>query len=126
EKIISFYTFNPNLSKSTRPDEYPVVMKPSLDAIRKSNDVAEIDPCRTLFLDDSIRNVAAGKALGLRTALVGKSGKFKEADYAFETVNSLTQAIPEIWFGEGDNDNQRLSRNRSQIDLALATAPVGA
>jgi putative hydrolase of the HAD superfamily len=128
EKIICFETLNPNLSKSTRPDEFPVVLKPSLDAFRIAIDVAEIDPRRTLFLDDSIRNVAAGKALGLRTALVGKSGKFKEADYAFETVNSLTQAIPEIWLAEGDNDidNQRLSRTRSQIDLALATAPVGA
>ncbi|KAG5560146.1 hypothetical protein RHGRI_003433 [Rhododendron griersonianum] len=70
EKIICFETFNPNLSKSTRPDEFPVVLKPSQEAFRIAIDVAEIDPRRTLFLDDSLRNVAAGKALGLRTAMV--------------------------------------------------------
>ncbi|GMP56458.1 hypothetical protein CsSME_00020939 [Camellia sinensis var. sinensis] len=70
ELIICFETLNPNLSKSTRLDEFPVVLKPSLDAIKTAIDVAEVDPCRTLFLDDSVRNVAAGKALGLRTVLV--------------------------------------------------------
>ncbi|CAL5392900.1 unnamed protein product [Camellia sinensis] len=64
ELIICFETLNPNLSKSTRLDEFPVVLKPSLDAIKTAIDVAEVDPCRTLFLDDSVRNVAAGKALG--------------------------------------------------------------
>ncbi|KAI5316687.1 hypothetical protein L3X38_036394 [Prunus dulcis] len=34
--------------------------------------VAEVDPRRTLFLDDNIRNVAAGKAVGLRTVLLNK------------------------------------------------------
>ncbi|KAG5560145.1 hypothetical protein RHGRI_003433 [Rhododendron griersonianum] len=126
EKIICFETFNPNLSKSTRPDEFPVVLKPSQEAFRIAIDVAEIDPRRTLFLDDSLRNVAAGKALGLRTAMVGKSGKFKEADYALENINSLAQAIPEIWFGEGENENHRLSGTRSQIEPVLATASVGA
>ncbi|GFZ08852.1 haloacid dehalogenase-like hydrolase (HAD) superfamily protein [Actinidia rufa] len=160
EQIVCFETLNPNLAKSTRPDEFPVVLKPSLDAFRIAIDVAEIDPRRTvrrqacfscrincencdgdrdrrlslndvlfsflfcfqLFLDDSIRNVAAGKAVGLRTTLVGKSVKIKEADYVLETVNSLAQAIPEIWLGEG----QRMNRTRSQIDPILATAPVGA
>ncbi|KAE9453178.1 hypothetical protein C3L33_14918, partial [Rhododendron williamsianum] len=115
-----------NLSKSTRPDEFPVVLKPSLEAFRIAIDVAEIDPRHTLFLDDSLRNVAAGKALGLRTAMVGKSGKFKEADYALENINSLAQAIPEIWFGEGETENHRLSRTRSQIEPVHATASVGA
>ncbi|PSS01445.1 Pyrimidine 5-nucleotidase protein [Actinidia chinensis var. chinensis] len=122
EQIVCFETLNPNLAKSTRPDEFPVVLKPSLDAFRIAIDVGEIDPRRTLFLDDSVRNVAAGKAVGLRTTLVGKSVKIKEADYVLETVNSLAQAIPEIWLGEG----QRMNRTRSQIDPILATAPVGA
>ncbi|GFZ22034.1 hypothetical protein Acr_29g0011960 [Actinidia rufa] len=122
EQIICFETMNPNLAKSTRPDEFPVVLKPSLEAFRIAIDVAEIDPRRTLFLDDSVRNVAAGKAVGLRTALVGRSIKIKEADFVLETVNSLAQAIPEIWLGEG----QRMTRTRSQMDPMLATAPIGA
>ncbi|GMP56456.1 hypothetical protein CsSME_00020939 [Camellia sinensis var. sinensis] len=124
ELIICFETLNPNLSKSTRLDEFPVVLKPSLDAIKTAIDVAEVDPCRTLFLDDSVRNVAAGKALGLRTVLVGKSGKIKEADYALETVNNLAQAIPEIWFGTGDGNDRRLNRTKGQLDAILATAPL--
>ncbi|KAL6970403.1 hypothetical protein U1Q18_030103 [Sarracenia purpurea var. burkii] len=131
EQIICFETLNPNLAKSIRLDEFPVVLKPSLEAMRIAIDVASVDPRRTLFLDDSVRNVAAGKALGLRTALVGKSGKIKEADYALECINSLAQVIPEIWFGgsggEDDHDDDRkISRTRNQIDSIVATTPVGA
>ncbi|KAG6704590.1 hypothetical protein I3843_07G135000 [Carya illinoinensis] len=67
EQIICFETMNPNLSKSTRPDEFPVLLKPSMDAMKIALDVADVDPRRTLFLDDNVCNVAAGKDLGLRT-----------------------------------------------------------
>ncbi|GFZ22053.1 haloacid dehalogenase-like hydrolase (HAD) superfamily protein [Actinidia rufa] len=153
EQIICFETMNPNLAKSTRPDEFPVVLKPSLDAFRIAIDVAEIDPRRTLFLDDSVRkcgrrqgcgspngsgkfekekkkNVVSvhrhrtvyGSASSYILPRVGKSIKIKEADFVLETVNSLAQAIPEIWLGEG----QRMTRTRSQMDPILATAPIGA
>lgn len=46
-----------------------------------------------------MRNVAAGKAMGLGTVLVGKTVKSKEADYVMENVNKLAQVIPEIWGG---------------------------
>ncbi|KAF5736859.1 putative phosphatase family protein [Tripterygium wilfordii] len=70
DQIICFETMNTNLSKSTRPDEFPVLLKPSMDAMRIAIRVAAVDPHRTLFLDDNVCNVAAGKALGLRTVLV--------------------------------------------------------
>ncbi|PQQ09334.1 uncharacterized protein Pyn_10207 [Prunus yedoensis var. nudiflora] len=76
---------NPNLPSSTRPDEFPVVLKPSMEAMEIALRVAEVDPRRTLFLDDNVRNVAAGKAVGLRTVLVGKTVKSKEADYVLRT-----------------------------------------
>uniref|UniRef100_A0A5B6YRA5 Pyridoxal phosphatase n=1 Tax=Davidia involucrata TaxID=16924 RepID=A0A5B6YRA5_DAVIN len=126
EQIICFETLNPNLSKSTRPDEFPVVLKPSLDAMKIAIDVAEVDPRRTLFLDDNVRNVAAGKALGLRTVLVGKTVKTKEADYALESVNNVAQVIPEIWLSGAEGNNQSISRTRSQMDSILATPLVGA
>ncbi|KAL5541592.1 hypothetical protein UlMin_009302 [Ulmus minor] len=126
EKIICFETMNPNLSKSSRPDEFPVVLKPSTDAMKIALAVADVDPRRTLFLDDSVRNVAAGKAVGLRTVLVGKSVKTKEADYALETVNNLAQVIPEIWVSGTEGGDQRISRTRSEIDSILATTAVGA
>ncbi|KAI5352355.1 PREDICTED: salicylic acid-binding 2 [Prunus dulcis] len=63
---------NPNLPSSTRPNEFPVVLKPSMEAMEIALRVAEVDPRRTLFLDDNIRNVAAGKAVGLRTVSLNK------------------------------------------------------
>ncbi|KDP40159.1 hypothetical protein JCGZ_02157 [Jatropha curcas] len=126
DQIICFETMNPNLSKSTRPDEFPVLLKPSMDAMKIALQVANVDPRRTLFLDDNARNVAAGKAMGLRTVLVGKTVKSKEADYVLENVNKLAQVIPEILGSGKDSGEQRISRTRSEIDSMLATAPVGA
>ncbi|XP_071722647.1 uncharacterized protein C24B11.05 [Rutidosis leptorrhynchoides] len=131
EKIICFETMNQNLPNSTRPDEFPVLLKPSMDAMELAIRVADVDPRRTLFFDDNVRNIAAGKALGLRTALVGKTVKSKEADYVLETVNNLAQVIPEIWVNQtdgGDHRRQRISRSRSELESILntATTPVGA
>ncbi|KAK3042135.1 hypothetical protein RJ639_001255 [Escallonia herrerae] len=124
EQIICFETMNPSLAKSSTPDEFPVVLKPSLDAMNIAMDVAEVDPRRTLFFDDSVRNVAAGKAVGLQTALVGKTMRTKEADYAMEDVHNLVQVIPAIWY-KGE-DEQRMNRTRSDIESILTTTPVGA
>ncbi|KAG2727533.1 hypothetical protein I3760_01G161000 [Carya illinoinensis] len=126
EQIICFETMNPNLSKSTRPDEYPVLLKPSMDAMKIALDVADVDPRRTLFLDDNVRNVAAGKDLGLRTVLVGKTLKSKEADYAVENVKDLAHAIPEIWVSGMNGGDERIGRTKSEIDSILAITAVGA
>ncbi|KAL3812637.1 hypothetical protein ACJIZ3_013905 [Penstemon smallii] len=124
EKIICFETMNPNLLKSKRTDEFPVLLKPSLKAFRIAVEDAEVDPRRTLFLDDNVKNVAAGKVVGFRTALVGKAIKSKEADYALEVVTNMVQVIPEIWLS-GEND-ERINRTRSEMDSILATTSVGA
>ncbi|CAN0856720.1 Uncharacterized protein C24B11.05 [Linum grandiflorum] len=125
DQIICFETMNPNLPNSTRPDEFPVLLKPSMDAMKIALRAADVDPRRTLFLDDNSRNVAAGKALGLRTVLVGKTVKIPEADYVVEKIHNLAQAVPEIWVAGGD---QRISRSKSDMDsiLATAAATVGA
>ncbi|CAH1444087.1 unnamed protein product [Lactuca virosa] len=119
EQIICFETMNPNLfkSKSSSPQEFPVILKPSLEAINIAMDVAEVDPKRTLFLDDNARNIAAGKSVGLRTVLVGKTMKTKEADYALEWIHNLMQVVPEIWFTKKDKNS--LKRNPSDLNLTL-------
>ncbi|KAI3770891.1 hypothetical protein L6452_02039 [Arctium lappa] len=106
DQIICFETMNPNLfnSKSSSPLEFPVVLKPSLKAINIALDVAEVDPSRTLFLDDNVRNIAAGKVVGLRTVLVGKKTTTKEADYALEKINNLMHVVPEIWVKRKENN----------------------
>lgn len=126
DQIICFETMNPNLSKATRPDEFPVLLKPSMNAMKLALHVANVDPRHALFLDDNIKNVTAGKALGLRTVLVGKTVKVGEADYVLENVNNLTQVIPEIWVSQSDGGDQRISRTRSELESILTTTPVGA
>ncbi|KNA24300.1 hypothetical protein SOVF_017060 [Spinacia oleracea] len=101
EQIICFETLNPNLSMATRPDEIPVVLKPSIDAIQIAISAADINPHRTLFLDDN----------------VGRTMKTQEADYALESVNNLAQAIPEIWMINGSEKDNEMAIGRSMSDL---------
>uniref|UniRef100_A0A1J3D9I5 Uncharacterized protein C24B11.05 n=1 Tax=Noccaea caerulescens TaxID=107243 RepID=A0A1J3D9I5_NOCCA len=75
----------------------PVVCKPSESAIEKALEIANIDPNRTLFFEDSVRNVQAGKRVGLYTVLVGTSNKVKGADYALESIHNMKEALPELW-----------------------------
>lgn len=125
DQIICFETMNPNLSRSTWSNEYPVVLKPSLDAMTIALRVAQINPCRSLFLDDNVHNIAAGKAMGLQTCLVGKTVKSKEADYVLETVNNLEQVIPEIWACQVDGQEETtINHIRTQMETICPTSTV--
>lgn len=52
DQIVCFETMNPNLPKSTRPDEFPVLLKPSADAMKIAIDAANVNPPRTVLLAD--------------------------------------------------------------------------
>ncbi|KAG4984313.1 hypothetical protein JHK87_029062 [Glycine soja] len=104
EQIICFETINPNLPYSTRPDEFPILLKPSLDAFKIALDAANVDPRRT----------------------VGKTMKSKGADYAVESVHNLAQVIPEIWANEMDGGDPTMTRSKSELEAVLACALVGA
>ncbi|WJX49242.1 hypothetical protein P8452_35702 [Trifolium repens] len=75
----------------------PVVCKPSENAIQLALNIANIDPQRTLFFEDSVRNIQAGKRLGLHTVLIGRSQRVEGADYALESIHNLTEAVPDLW-----------------------------
>ncbi|GMJ12124.1 hypothetical protein like AT5G02230 [Hibiscus trionum] len=75
----------------------PIVCKPQESAIVRALKIAEIDPQRTLFFEDSVRNIQAGKRVGLHTVLIGTSQRPKGADYALESIHNIKQAIPELW-----------------------------
>ncbi|KAK4266353.1 hypothetical protein QN277_027293 [Acacia crassicarpa] len=130
QQIICFETMNPNLCNATRPDEFPVLLKPSPEAMKIALRAAQVDPRRSLFLDDNASNIAAGKAMGLHTVLVGKRGKSKEADYAVENVNQVAELIPEIWGCQPDGQDQRtVPTTKSEFDSRIpttTTAAVGA
>ncbi|OVA12589.1 HAD-like domain [Macleaya cordata] len=100
DQIICFEILNSNLlalPKSSLSGELSVVMKPSIEAMKIALDFIEVDPHRTLFLDDDELNIAAGKAVGFRTVLVGKQVKSKEADFVVQSLADLRQVVPEIW-----------------------------
>ncbi|KAL3628643.1 hypothetical protein CASFOL_027689 [Castilleja foliolosa] len=87
---------NPGASSSGLP-KTPIICKPSEFATEKALKIANIDPHKTLFFEDSVRNIQSGKRLGLDTVLVGKSQRVKGADYALESIHNLREAIPELW-----------------------------
>uniref|UniRef100_A0ACD6ADU8 Uncharacterized protein n=1 Tax=Avena sativa TaxID=4498 RepID=A0ACD6ADU8_AVESA len=139
--VVCFETMNPHLFADAKEEDNDgvvdagravVVLKPSADAITVAMRVAGTNPHRTLFLDDNERNIAAGKALGLCTGLVGKRVRSKEADYALESIGNLRQAIPEIWsvaFGgelQIDHNVEKNNRTRADLDSIIQPASVQA
>lgn len=82
----------------------PIVCKPSEAAIERALRIANINPQRTLFFDDSARNIQSGKRVGLHTVLVGTSQRIKGADFALESIHNMREALPELW--EGDKKSE--------------------
>lgn len=85
--------------------ETSIVCKPFEVAFERTLKIAEIDPQRTLFFDDSIRNVLTAKSLGLHTVLVGKSEKPIGVDYALESIHNIKEAFPELLDAEEPAEN---------------------
>ncbi|KAK4715244.1 hypothetical protein R3W88_013582 [Solanum pinnatisectum] len=76
----------------------PILCKPSQVAIERALDLANIiNPHTTLFFEDSVRNVQAGKRVGLDTVLVGKSQKVVGADYVLESIHNIKEILPQLW-----------------------------
>ncbi|GFP85388.1 uncharacterized protein c24b11.05 [Phtheirospermum japonicum] len=48
-----------------------ILCKPSIEAMEAAIRIANVDPKKTIFFDDSVRNIANGKAAGLHTVIVG-------------------------------------------------------
>ncbi|GFP91525.1 uncharacterized protein c24b11.05 [Phtheirospermum japonicum] len=81
-----------NSAGSSGLPKTPIVCKPSEHAIEAALKITNIDPQRTLFFEDSVRNIQSGKRVGLHTVLVGKSQRVKGADYALESIHNLREA----------------------------------
>ncbi|KAJ4891852.1 Haloacid dehalogenase-like hydrolase (HAD) superfamily protein [Raphanus sativus] len=106
--IITYLSSGHENSPSGLP-KTPIVCKPSETAIVKAIEIANIDPQRTLFFEDSVRNIQAGKRVGLSTVLVGTSQRVKCADYAVENIHNLKEALPELWELEAKPEKVRYS-----------------
>ncbi|CAL9138547.1 unnamed protein product [Musa acuminata var. zebrina] len=97
----------------------PVLCKPSVDAMEHALRVAGIDPQRTMFFDDSVRNIQSGKHIGLHTVLVGTSRRIKGADHALESIHNMKEAFPELW-EEGEKSELVLHSGK----IALETSAI--
>eukprot|EP01018_Ginkgo_biloba_P033612 Gb_00746 [translate_table: standard] len=93
----------------------PIICKPSQEAIERALSIASADPQRTIFFDDSPRNIAAGKRAGLHTVLVGTSVRTEGADFALESIHNIKEALPEIW--EEDENSENTVRTRRAVGI---------
>ncbi|XP_073270907.1 uncharacterized protein C24B11.05-like [Primulina huaijiensis] len=103
DDIISFETLNPTHKDVVVDDNFyglpksPIVCKPFENAFEQAFKIADINPHKTLFFDDSIRNLQTAKALGLQTVLVGNSHRTKGVDYSLKSIHNMKEALPELW-----------------------------
>ncbi|XP_012083036.1 uncharacterized protein C24B11.05 isoform X1 [Jatropha curcas] len=115
EGIICFETLNPPVKTANYTDASDdknchskprILCKPSLEAMEAAIEIANVDPKKTIFFDDSARNIASGKAAGLHTVIVGSSVLVPGADHALSSIHNIKEAIPEIWEGEEEHHEQ--------------------
>ncbi|KAH9301890.1 hypothetical protein KI387_013473 [Taxus chinensis] len=104
EAVICFESLNMDYldqqqNQDCNPLTSPVIIKPSIEAMKRAIAIANSDPQRTLFFDDNARNIAGAKAAGINTVLVGRCERSEGADYVVEDINNVKQVIHEIWGG---------------------------
>ncbi|OAY61202.1 uncharacterized protein LOC110626795 [Manihot esculenta] len=97
----------------------PIVCKPFEDAFEQAFKLADIHPQRTIFFDDSIRNIQTGKQMGLRTVLVGKSNRISGADYVVESIHNMKEALPELWEANRSESETRKYTGNVSIETSV-------
>ncbi|GAB4824430.1 hypothetical protein Ancab_007315 [Ancistrocladus abbreviatus] len=88
----------------------PIICKPFEEAFEQAFKIAKIDQKRTLFFDDSVRNLVTASSMGLHTVLVGKSERPKGVDYVLESIHNIKEAFPELLDGEEKAENMRYTQ----------------
>ncbi|KAI5665990.1 hypothetical protein M9H77_15843 [Catharanthus roseus] len=105
EDVICFESLNPTHNSREEENDNtvselpktPVVCKPFQEAFEKAFQMANINPEKTLFFDDSIRNLQTAKNIGVHTVWVGSSHRTNGVDYALESIHNVKGALPELW-----------------------------
>ncbi|KAL8092237.1 uncharacterized protein C24B11.05-like [Apium graveolens] len=113
ESVICFETLNPTHKSNIIRDgdainsdedkndsaflESPIICKPFKIAFEEAFKIANINPEKTLFFDDSARNLQTATCMGLHTMAVGSSKRAKGVDYALESIHNIREALPELW-----------------------------
>ncbi|KAK6115438.1 hypothetical protein DH2020_007707 [Rehmannia glutinosa] len=104
DDIICFETLNPTCKDNDEFPKPPIVCKPFENSFEQAFKIAGINPQKTLFFDDSIRNLQTAKIMGLRTVWVGSSHRTKGVDYALESIHNMREALPELWEASEKSD----------------------
>lgn len=79
--------------------------KHSTAAFEAAMDIADVqDPETVLFLDDSVKNIAVGRSLGMRSILVGRVGRddgrpvsSEHAEQEIDRIHDLSKVVPELF-----------------------------
>ncbi|GMY10909.1 catalytic, putative [Fagus crenata] len=138
EMIICFESLNPtkkkNIDDNINIEDVPsqpngnsellapkswIICKPLENAFEQAFKIASINPKKTLFFDDSTRNIQTGNRMGLDTVLVGKTHRTNGADYALESIHNMREALPMLW--EDINKSGNISSPRK---VAIETSVV--
>ncbi|XP_030471493.1 suppressor of disruption of TFIIS isoform X2 [Syzygium oleosum] len=97
-----------------------ILCKPSVEAIEAAIKIADVDPSKTIFFDDSARNIASGKAAGLHTVIVGSSVLVPGADHALRSIHNIREALPEIWEGQEGEQLEQVIQSTAVETVVLA------
>ncbi|XP_078179328.1 uncharacterized protein C24B11.05-like [Carex rostrata] len=100
----------------------PVLCKPSVEAMEFALKIANINPQRTVFFEDSTRNILAGKQVGLHTVLVGTSHRSKGADYALESIHNIREAVPELWAEAEAEERRALQYHSGKVAMETSVS----
>jgi putative hydrolase of the HAD superfamily len=85
EGMVDVYTLEPHCKP--RPEAYHLALE--IAGVTK--------PQKCALLDDSPRNLAPAKAMGLFTILIGQNGNHASADRSLANIHDLPEIVPELW-----------------------------
>ncbi|KAI3667177.1 hypothetical protein L6452_42226 [Arctium lappa] len=85
-----------------------IVCKPAPESFQTATIIANLDPKKTIFFDDSVRNIATAKAAGFHTVIVGRSSLVAGADHALNSIHNMREALPQVW--EDDYEGEHLEQ----------------
>ncbi|ERN07931.1 uncharacterized protein C24B11.05 [Amborella trichopoda] len=111
--------FSSQPSSLSQLPKTPILCKPSIDAFDEALRIANIDPQRTIFFDDSPRNILSAKRAGLHTVLVGNSVRSRGADHALKSIHNIREALPELWESEKMDETVKYPSGKVAIETPV-------
>ncbi|TVU37696.1 hypothetical protein EJB05_11024, partial [Eragrostis curvula] len=122
--VICFETLNPSTEQTVKDWKVQMPLVPTVQSLLAGEpsviESAKLDPKRTVFFDDSARNIAAGKADGFHTVVVGSSALVPGANVALDSIHNIKEALPELWVEDGGEHAKAVLRPAAVETTVLA------